>query len=132
MVEEFTAIRSAVGKAGFELMEPGYVPAGFVEVGCSLGPNPWLDKEGRGLTVRFSDGLSVVSMYEKPSNGKSITADGSRKFTEVKREDRSVFWAQIGRNFILTTDSGGVQATIFGDVPLEELLEMAFSLTPVK
>lgn len=131
-VDEYPSLREASSKAGFEVAVPERIPAGFTEVGCGLGPHPWLDKDGKGVTVRFSDGLGVISLYERPGDGRSIAGDPKRRFTEVKRDDKSVFCAQMGRNFILITDTNGIEATILGDVPLEELLDMAFSLAPAQ
>ena len=80
----------------------------------------------------MSDGLSTISIYEWAAPGEDAADDDGHKFTEVKREGRSVLWAQHHRNFILVTTVGGTRATVFGEIPLEELLDLAFSLEPVK
>ena len=126
----FGTVEEAKGKVGFEVLSAARVPADFSVTGCNAGEGHWKKAGGEGLVIRLSDGLSTISIYQWAADGRE--SGGGHGFTEVKREGRSVMWAQHYRNFVLTATVGGTKAAILGEIPLEELLDLAFSLAPVK
>ena len=122
---EFAEVSQAKGSVAFGVMEAGRPPAGFSLVECIL-------EEGR-LRLTYGDGLSTISVYlEKAPPDLRERGDGLLALTEVKRDGRTVVWTQRPRSTILTTFAGTTKATVIGEIPVEELVDMCFSLAPVE
>jgi hypothetical protein len=128
-MRSFKGISEAKGSVAFEVVAPTRLPAGFTFTGCAVGQEGHWGRPEEQVMMRLSygDGLSVISIYLRgPGEG----GGGDAKFTEVRRDGRSVMWAPHYRNILLTTAVGETRAAIFGEIPLEELLDMSFSIAP--
>jgi len=121
--KRFGRLEDAGSAVRFRILQPAALPAGFCFSGCVL--------EGDRLRCAYKDGLSVISVYLDKDDGSKQPGGGDRTSTEVKRGGQSVNWSQRRRSIVLSTAVAGTRATVIGEIPLEELLDMTFALAPL-
>jgi len=99
--------------AGFEVLEPTYLPKGFKAVGASLIPF----RRNRMVVIRYSDGVSSLSLFQAP--GRVLDPKFLARLHEgpVKPGQGMYSWK---------TD--GVNLTIVSQISMDEIRKVAASV----
>ncbi|MDI6869756.1 MAG: sigma-E factor regulatory protein RseB domain-containing protein [Bacillota bacterium] len=110
--------------SGIAVRMPTELPPGFVFDGASVNRT---DKENI-VHLRFTDGLSVISLFEQPA----------QPFTRYRLKGAKAVALKSGRGwlheecggYVLNWTSGGINFTLVGEVAAEVLIRLADSIPP--
>ncbi len=80
------------------------------------------------VSLLYSDGVNIVSLYETPSSKMAFPALGT---SLVMRSGRGR-WLDLGYFRVVIWESGGISFAILGTLPAESLVAMAEELNAVK
>jgi len=111
-------------EVGFAVRVPGYVPAGYKLDGYRIHDCP-CDCPHRSAYIRYSDGLSSISIFESKagsgcqSKAGCGTSEGSKRACEPKRSDRGE---------VVSFENKGISYVIVADVDSRELTKIRESL----
>ncbi|HHW13960.1 MAG TPA: hypothetical protein GXX28_03380 [Firmicutes bacterium] len=114
-------LKALTEESGFPVRLPSELPPGFVFAGAAVG-RP--EKENV-VHLRFTDGLTVISLFEQ----------AARPFTRYRLEGAKAVALKSGRGwlreecggYVLNWTDGGINFTLVGEVPAAVLLRLANS-----
>jgi negative regulator of sigma E activity len=113
-----------MASAGFQALEPRYLPEGFTPVEGDL----IAIKGVRTLHLLYSDGIRTVSLFES-EQGTSVDMSRYRVLV-IKTDNVDAQYVEEGPTTLFTWSQNGLHLTMVGELGLNELERIAKSVVP--
>lgn len=117
-------LRDLSATSGIAVRLPAGLPTGFVYAGATISQ----EDEGRIVHLRFTDGLGVISLFEREARPFARYRLSGSKPVELKA-GRGWLSEECG-SYVLNWTSGGINFTLIGELPAETLTRLANSVPP--
>jgi len=115
---------TATAALSFTVVRPKFLPDGFSLAHESVGMHDAVQT----LQLVYDDGLRDFSLFENATGRLPKFENGSRHAITVGGNDG--YYAEVGRETILSWNSSGLNLTLVGDLPTKELSAIGASLKP--
>lgn len=122
--EPSAPLKDLSAASGIAIRLPAELPSGFVYAGATIAE----EKDGRIAHLRFTDGLGVISLFEREAQPLTRYRLAGSRPVELKA-GRGWLSEECG-SYVLNWTSGGVNFTLIGELPIEALVRVANSLPP--